>query len=53
MALVGIGLLALVLFIYFKVNDTFGLYLALLLCAVGLVGGLVWVVVKVGKILKA
>jgi hypothetical protein len=52
-ALVLIGLLALLVFIGYQVNAMFAIYLGLVLCAVGVVGGLVWLVVKLGKVTKA
>jgi hypothetical protein len=52
LALVAIGLLALVIFVYTQVNETFGIVLFFLSCGVGVVGGLVWLVVKSGKMLK-
>ena len=51
-ALVLIGLLAILVFIGYQVSSTFALYLGLALCALGVVGGLVWLVVKLGKVLK-
>jgi hypothetical protein len=40
------------LVIGFKVNEMFAFYLGLTLFGVGVVGGLVWLVVKLGNVIK-
>jgi hypothetical protein len=53
MALAIIGSLALLVFVGYQVNSTFAVYLGLALCGVGIIGGLAWLVVKLGKIINA
>jgi hypothetical protein len=52
-ALVIIALLVLLVVIGYQVNATFAVYLGLALFGVGVVGGLVWLVVKLGTVTKA
>jgi hypothetical protein len=52
-ALVVIGLFTMLVVIGYQTNVMFAVYTGLTLCVVGVVSGLVWLVVKLGKVTKA
>jgi hypothetical protein len=52
-ALVVIGLFAVLVVIGYLTNVLFAVYTGVTMCVVGVVGGLLWSVVRLGKLTKA